>query len=144
MARNAALLAAAVALLAGCGHAKQTASKTDAEAKNAISPIVGSWTINGDVPPPQANLPQFVRLKFSAGGKLDASYVAAGGALAKVINTPSKLKSERDSYTLDENQHVSIVEGSRSLDYTWHVTDGKLFLTAKGADEATVYQGAGS
>ena len=87
-----------------------------------------------------ANLPQFVRLTFSADGKLAASYVAAGGALAKVINTPSKLKSEHDSYTLDGKSHLSIVEGSRSLDYTWDVRDGKLFLTPKGADDAVVYQ----
>ena len=57
-----------------------------------------------------------------------------------MINTPSKLKSEHDSYTLDGKSHLSIVEGSRSLDYTWDVRDGKLFLTPKGADDAVVYQ----
>jgi hypothetical protein len=42
-------------------------------------------------------LPQFVRLDFKTDGTLEAPYVAAGGALAKVINTPSKAQ-ERARY----------------------------------------------
>ncbi len=137
-------IAAALAIAAiganGCTPAKESASKAGADVRNAVSPIVGAWQINGDAPPPKANLPQFVRLRFTADGKLEASYVAAGGALASVINTPSKLKSEHDSYTLGEGETLSIIEGSRALDYTYAVRDGKLFLTAKGDDTATVYR----
>ena len=138
--RAAIALAAGALLCSGCSAAKETASKAGADAKNAVSPIVGSWQINGDTPAPKANLPQFVRLAFLPNGKLEASYVAAGGALASVIKTPSKLKTEHDSYTLGDGKSLSIVEGSRALDYTWDARDGKLFLTAKGDDTATVYQ----
>lgn len=133
-----------LALLAGCSGAKQAATEGAANVKNAVSPVVGSWTINGDVPAPKPNLPQFVRLHFSADGKLDASYVAAGGALAGVVNTPTKLKNEHDSYTLGDEKTLSIIEGSRSLDFSYDVRDGKLFLTPKGQSEAMVYRHAGS
>jgi len=132
----------AVIVLASCTGARDEASHAGAEAKNAVSPIVGAWTINGDIPPPKANLPQFVRLDFQANGKLDASYVAAGGALAGVVNTTPKTKSERDSYTLDGSDHLSLIEGSRALDFTYAVRDRKLFLTRNDGSVATVYQRA--
>lgn len=132
------------AALSACSAAQQAASKAGADAKNAVSPIVGSWKLNGDTPPPRPNLPQFVRLDFKPDGRLEASYVAAGGALAAVLNTPSKLKTEHDSYTLDDGKHLSIVEGSRSLDYTYDVRDGKLFMTSNGDSTATVYRNANS
>ncbi len=135
------LLPAALAtLVVGCNSAQQTASKTAARVANAVSPIAGTWKIAGDTPPPKANLPQFVILDFQADGKLEASYVAAGGALAKVIDTPSKLKSEHDTYMLAEGNRLSIIEGSRSLDYTYDVRDGKLFLKAPDDATETVYQ----
>jgi len=128
-----------LATLVGCSSAERAASKAGADAKNATSPIVGSWKLGGDTPAPKANLPQFVRLTFTAGGKLDASYVAAGGALAKVIDTPSKLKEEHDSYTLGSDEKLTIIEGSRTLDYTYKMSDGKLLLTPSGADNAIVF-----
>ncbi len=134
------LLLAAVSALAACSSARQTASKAGADAKNAVSPIVGSWELNGSAPAPKANEPQFVKLDFKANGKLEASYVAAGGALAHVIDTPTKLKTEHDSYTLGDENSLSIIEGSRSLDYTYDVSDGKLQLTPEGASDAVVFK----
>ncbi len=134
------LVLAAISALAACSSAQQTASKAGSEAKNAVSPIVGSWELNGSAPAPKANTPQFVKLDFKANGKLEASYVAAGGALAHVIDTPTKLKTEHDSYTLGENTSLSIIEGSRSLDYTYEVNDGKLMLTPEGASDAVVFK----
>lgn len=81
-----------------------------------------------------------MRLDFKADGTLEASYVAAGGALAKVINTPSKLKDEHDTYALHGDRQVSIIEGSRALEYAYTVRAGKLFLTPSGDTAAIVYQ----
>ena len=131
----------AVFLLAAC--TRDQASHAGAEAKNAVSPIEGAWMINGAIPPPKANLPQFVRLDFRTNGKLVASYVAAGGALAGIMATTPKTKSEVDSYTLDGPDKVSIIEGARALQFTYAVRDAKLFLTASGESAATVYQRAG-
>lgn len=135
-----AALAVAFAVLAGCSSAQQSASKAGSEAKNAVSPIVGAWELNGSAPAPKANLPQFVKLDFKADGKLDASYVAAGGALAHVVDTPTKLKQENDSYTLGDDKSLKIIEGSRSLDYTYEVNDGKLLLTPSGDSTAIVFK----
>lgn len=139
--RNSTTLVAALlaAVLAGCSSAQQTASKASSDAKNAVSPIVGRWELNGSAPAPKANLPQFVRLHFTADGKLDASYVAAGGALAHVIDTPSKLKTEQDTYTLGSGDALTIVEGSRALSYAYRIDGGKLLLTPPGATDAIVF-----
>jgi hypothetical protein len=130
----------AVALLSlslvGCGGVRQSASNVRAEAENAVSPIVGRWRINGDEPAPQPSLPQFVSLDFETDGTLDASYVAAGGALAGIVKTDPKVKSERDSYALSGSNGLRIVEGSRALSFTYEVRAGKLFLTPPGESQA--------
>lgn len=120
----------ATTLLTGC-HSS--------EAKRAVSPLIGTWQINGAMPEPDANLPRFTQFTFRRDGKLEASYVAAGGALANVVKSSSQVRQENDSYTLVGKRHIRIIEGSRSLDYTYDVRDGKLFLTGPGSDKPVVY-----
>lgn len=103
-----------------------------------FSPLIGSWTLNGSAPAPDPNMPKFTALTFHRNGNLDATYVAAGGALAGVVHTNPKTGSENDTYSIVSRHHLRIVEGSRSLDYTYHVRDGKLFLrSASGDDDGT-------
>jgi hypothetical protein len=107
--------------------------------QRAVSPLMGTWQINGSVPEPDANLPRFTQLSFRRDGTLDASYVAAGGALASVVKSSSQVRSEHDSYTLVGKRHVRIIEGSRSLNYHYEIRDDKLFLTGPGSDTAMVF-----
>ena len=117
-------------LLAGC-HSSA--------AQRAVSPLIGLWQVNGPLPEPDANLPRFTQLTFRRNGTLDASYVAAGGALAGLVKSASQVRQEQDSYTLVGKHHLRIIEGSRSLEFRYDVRDGKLFLTWPNADSATVY-----
>jgi hypothetical protein len=115
-------------LSAGCSHAQ-----------TALSPIVGSWEINGSAPPAAANFPQFTTLRFKSDGTLVASYVATNGALSHVGQSSPQTKQEEDSYSLGEASTIHIVEGSRALDYTYDLHDDKLFLTPKNEENAVVY-----
>jgi len=117
-------------LLAGCHSSAM---------QRAVSPLIGTWQINGSMPQPDADLPRFTQLTFRRNGTLDASYVAAGGLLASVVKSNSQVRQEQDSYTLVGAHHVRIIEGSRALDYRYEVRDGKLFFTGPNADEATVF-----
>jgi hypothetical protein len=118
-------------MLAACSHST---------VKRALSPVIGSWQINGAVPAPEADLPQFTSLTFHTDGNLDADYVAAAGALAHVVQASPQIKHERDSYSLVGNSTLRIVEGSRALSYTYDIHDGKLFLTPANGDGAIVYR----
>ena len=117
-------------LLAGC-HSSA--------AQRAVSPLIGTWRINGAVPQPQPDMPQFTQLTFRRDGTLDASYVAAGGALAGVIKSAPKVRQEQDSYTPIGKRRVRIIEGSRSLSYSYDVRDEKLFLRSPDSDTPTVF-----
>jgi hypothetical protein len=112
---------------AGCSHAE-----------TALSPIVGTWKINGDTPAPSANLPQFTTLAFKSDGSLEASYVAATGALGHIVNSSPQIKHEHDTYTI-KNSSVHIIEGSRALDYAYEIHDDRLLLTPTNDDTAVVY-----
>jgi hypothetical protein len=108
-------------------------------AQRAVSPLIGTWQINGAMPEPDANMPRFTQFTFRRDGTLDASYVAAGGALASVVKSSSQVRQEHNTYTLVGKRHLRIIEGSRSLEYTYEVRDGKLFLSGPGSDTPTVY-----
>ncbi len=113
---------------AGCSHAN-----TD------FSPLVGTWRINGSVPAPSADVPQFTVLTFKSDGALDASYVVAKGAIGHIVQSSPQIKQERDTYTLAEPSTLHILEGSRSLDFTYEVHDDHLTLTPSSGGDAVVY-----
>lgn len=107
--------------------------------QRAGSPLIGTWQINAHIPPPAANLPRFTELTFDADGKLDASYVAAAGALTNVITPSSQIRREHDTYSLVGHSTLRVIEGSRALDYTYEVRDRKLFLTPPNGGDTLVY-----
>jgi hypothetical protein len=121
------LLASAL-LWGGCSHAQ-----------TALSPIVGSWEVNGSPPSSDANSPQFTTLKFKSDGSLIASYVATNRTLSHIGQSSPQTKQEEDSYTVGEGSTLHIVEGSRALDYTYDIRDDKLLLTPKDETNAVVY-----
>ena len=129
-----ALIATAFAsALAACGSAAQK------QTERAVSPLAGTWTRDGDVPTPKANNPEFTLLSFKADGTLEASYVAAGGALAGVIKKAPKVMKEHDSYSIVDAKTVRITEGSSARDYAYDTHDGKLYLTSPDGGDAAVF-----
>jgi hypothetical protein len=129
-----ALIALTVACtLNACGSAAQK------QATREVSPLAGTWTRDGDVPAPKANNPEFTRLSFKADGTLEASYVAAGGALAGVIKKAPKVMQEQDSYSIIDAKTVRITEGSSARDYAYDTHDGKLYLTAPDGGDAAIF-----
>lgn len=118
---------------AGCTeHAQKTAERS-------VSPLVGTWTLDGDVPKPDPKVPQFTKLTFAPDGSLAAEYVAAGGALAGVIAKAPKIKKEDDTYVTPDHSTVRIAEGSSHREYTFRVSEAKLYLTPSGASDAAVF-----
>ena len=107
--------------------------------QRALSPLIGTWQINGSLPEPDANMPRFTQFTFRRDGTLDASYVAAAGLLGSVVKSSSSVRQEHDSYSLSGEHRLRIIEGARSLDFHYEVRDEKLFLTWPQADTATVY-----
>ncbi len=107
-----------------------------------ISPLMGAWQINGDAPAPDPNYPRFTALTFHRDGTLDATYVAAAGALAGVVKMNQKMAQEHDTFTLLRHHRVRVVEGSRSLDYSYQVNDGKLYLRSSSDGTPTVFRKA--
>src|SRR5665213_669527 len=87
-------LSALVAVIsAACSeHAAKTAERS-------VSPLIGTWVRDGNTPKPDTKSPQFTRLTFTPDGSLSAKYVAAGGALAGVIDKGPKVMSETDTYS---------------------------------------------
>ena len=124
----------ACALLAACGtHAEQTAERS-------VSPLIATWTRDGDAPGAGGGGPQFTKLTFAPDGSLAASYVAAGIGVA-IGSTPS-VKSENDTYRTPGGSKLSIAEGTRHLGFTYRVSGSKLYLTPEGAGEAQVFSKA--
>ncbi len=119
--------------LAACGSAAQK------QATREVSPLAGTWTRDGDVPTPKANNPQFTLLSFKADGTLEASYVAAGGALAGIVKKAPKVMKEHDSYAIVDAKTVRITEGSSARDYAYDTHDGKLYLTSPDGGDAAVF-----
>jgi hypothetical protein len=129
--RIAATLTACLALAACTEHQTKTAER-------AVSPLIGTWTRDGDTPKPNASAPQFTKLTFAADGKLTARYVEAGGALAPVLNQAPKFNSENDTYSTNDST-LNIAEGTRKLTFTYRVDGGKLYLTPPGGSDAAVF-----
>jgi hypothetical protein len=120
-------------MLSACGSAAQK------QATRNVSPLAGTWTRDGDVPTPKSNDPEFTLLSFKADGTLEASYVAAGGALAGVIKKAPKVMREQDSYSIIDAKTVRITEGSSARDYAYDTHDGKLYLTSPDGGDAAVF-----
>jgi hypothetical protein len=135
--RLVAAVLACLALAACSEHASKTAERS-------VSPLIGTWTRDGDAPKPDANAPQFTKLTFAPNGTLDARYVAAGGALAAVVATAPKMKSERDTYTTPSSSTLRIAEGAAEREYQYRVSDGKLYLTPPDGSEAYVFSKSSS
>jgi hypothetical protein len=125
----------AAAALAGCSdHSEKTAER-------AVSPLVGTWTRDGDTPKGDSNGgPQFTKLKFSADGSLNASYVAGG--VGSIIGSSPSVKSENDTYTTKGSSTLSIAEGTTHRDYSYRTSDNKLYLTPPGGGDAAVFSKA--
>jgi hypothetical protein len=120
-------------LLAGCTpHETKTAERS-------LSPLIGTWTRDGDVPKPDPKAPQFTELRFTPDGALSATYVAAGGALAGVIGKAPKVQTEQDTYATPDADTLRIAEGSSHREYQYRVSGGKLYLTPAGASDAAVF-----
>ncbi len=102
-----------------------------------MSPLIATWTRNGNTPSGGGDGPQFTKLTFAADGTLAASYVA-GGLGAALGGSPS-VKAENDTYRLPGGSKLSIAEGTRRLGYTYRVTGSTLYLTPEGASDAQVF-----
>ena len=133
--RIACALAAALALAACSQHDEQTAQRS-------VSPLIGTWTRDGDTPKGSDNGgPQFTKLTFAADGSLSASYVAAG--VGAMLGTTPSVKAENDTYRTQDPSTLSIAEGTTHRDYTYRVDGGKLYLTPPGGGTAAVFTKAG-
>lgn len=128
-----AALAAAIALAACSEHAEKTAERS-------VSPLVGTWTRDGNTPKGGSSGPQFTKLTFAADGSLNASYVAGG--VGAVIGSAPSVKTENDTYTTPGNSKLSIAEGTTHLAYTYRVSGSKLYLTQPGGSDAAVFSKA--
>jgi hypothetical protein len=126
----------AITLVGALGACNSTAQK---QTTRELSPLAGTWARDGDVPAPKANAPEFTRLSFKADGTLEASYVAAGGALAGIVKKAPKIMQEHDSYSIVDAKTVRITEGSSARDYAYDTHDGKLYLTPPDGGEAAVF-----
>jgi hypothetical protein len=127
-----------VSLAAACLTFSACTAHEAKTVERSASPLVGSWTRDGDVPKPDPKDPEFTRLTFAADGSLSAEYVAAGGALAGVIGKAPKIQHERDSYVVHAST-IRIAEGSSYREYGYRIDDGKLYLTPSGGSDAATF-----
>jgi len=118
--------------LAGCSeHTEQTAARS-------VSPLIGTWTRDGDTPKSGSDGgPQFTKLKFAADGSLNASYVAGG--VGAILGSSPSVKSENDTYSTPSDAKLSIAEGTTHRDYSYRVSGSKLYLTPPGGGDAAVF-----
>ncbi len=124
-------LLAAVTLAACSEHTEKTAERS-------VSPLVGTWTRDGDTPKGSGNGgPQFTKLTFTADGSLNASYVAGG--IGSIVGSSPSVKSENDTYTTSGSSKLSIAEGSTHRDYSYRTSGNKLYLTPPGGGDAAVF-----
>lgn len=106
-----------------------------------MSPLIATWTRDGNTPAGGTGGPQFTKLTFAADGSLQASYVAAG--LGAAIGASPSVKAENDTYRLPGGSKLSIAEGTRHLGYTYRISGSQLYLTPGGGSEAQVFTRAG-
>jgi hypothetical protein len=119
-------------VLGACSeHAEKTAERT-------VSPLIGTWTRDGDTPKSTAKgSPQFTKLTFAPNGQLKASYVAGG--VGTLIGSSPSVKAEDDTYGTPDASTLSIAEGTTRLDYSYRVSGAKLYLTPPGGGDAAVF-----
>ena len=113
-------------------------------AERSVSPLIGTWTRDGDPPKPDPNNPVFTRLTFTPDGSLTARYIEAGGALAGIIAKAPKIKTEKDTYATPDSTTLKVAEGTTNLTLTYKIDGGKLYLTPSGGDSAAVFTKASS
>ena len=129
------MLGACLLLTACSQHTEQTAERT-------VSPLIGTWTRDGDTPKGTGSSgPQFTKLTFAADGSLDADYVAGG--IGAVIGSSPSVKTEKDTYATPGGSKLSIAEGTTHLAYSYRVSGSKLYLTPPGGGDAAVFTKAG-
>jgi hypothetical protein len=128
-----AALLACITLAACSEHEEKTAERS-------VSPLVGTWTRDGNTPKGGASGPQFTKLTFAPDGSLSASYVA-GGVGALIGSAPS-VKTENDTYATPGGSKLGIAEGTTHLAYTFRVSGSKLYLTPTGGSDAAVFSKA--
>ncbi len=132
--RNSRLLSAifAAAALAACSsHSEKTAERT-------TSPLIGTWTRDGDTPKGSTSGgPQFTKLTFAPNGELKASYVAGG--VGTLIGSSPSVKSENDTYAEHDGSKLSVAEGTSHRDYAYRVDGTKLYLTPPDGGDAAVF-----
>jgi hypothetical protein len=125
-----AALVSAAALGACSEHTEKTAQRS-------VSPLIGTWTRDGDTPKGStAGGPQFTKLTFAPNGALQASYVAGG--VGSLIGSSPSVKAENDTYT-SEDSKLTIAEGTSHRAYSYRVNGTKLYLTPPGAGDAAVF-----
>jgi hypothetical protein len=132
----------AVALLAASAMLTACSEHTEKTAERSVSPLVGTWTRDGNTPKSGDAGPQFTKLTFTPDGSLNASYVA-GGIGAAIGSSPS-VKTENDTYATPGASKLSIAEGTSHLDYAYRVSGSKLYLTPPGGGDAAVFTKAGA
>jgi hypothetical protein len=126
---------AALLCTAALGACSQHTEKT---AERTASPLIGTWTRDGDTPKGSSSGgPQFTELAFAPNGSLKARYVA-GGVGAMIGSSPS-VKAENDTYSTADGSKLSIAEGTSHRDYAYRVSGSKLYLTPPGGGDAAVF-----
>jgi hypothetical protein len=128
--RTIAALLSAAALGACSAHAEKTAART-------ASPLIGTWTRDGNTSKGHDSSPQFTKLTFAPNGELKASYIAAG--IGAIIGSSPSVKDENDTYSTSDASKLSIAEGTAHRDYSYRVSGSKLFLTPPGGGDAAVF-----
>jgi hypothetical protein len=129
--------ASVLAVIASCIVFAACSEHTEKTAERSVSPLVGTWTRDGNTPKSGGGGPQFTKLTFAADGSLNADYVA-GGVGAIVGSSPS-VKTENDTYATPGGSKLSIAEGTTHLAYTYRVSGSKLYLTSPGSSDAAVF-----
>jgi hypothetical protein len=124
----------ALLLLSCSSHAEKTVERS-------VSPLIATWTRDGNTTASGTTGPQFTKLTFAADGSLTAAYVAGG--LGAAIGSSPSVKAENDTFTTSGDSTLSVAEGTRHIDYTYRVSGSKLYLTPSGGSDAAVFTKAG-
>ncbi len=126
-----------IVALVGALAVASCSSHTEKTAERSVSPLIGTWTRDGDTAKSSAGGPQFTKLTFTADGSLKASYVAAG--IGAIVGSSPSVKAENDTYTTPSDGSISIAEGTTHRDYSYRIANNKLYLTPPGGGDAAVF-----
>ncbi len=128
--RLVAALLSAAAISACSAHAEKTATRS-------VSPLIGTWTRDGNSTKGHSGGPQFTKLTFTSDGSLKAHYAA--GSVGAIIGSSPDVKSENDTYSTSNGSKLSIAEGTTHRDYSYHVSGSKLYLKPPSGGDAAVF-----